>query len=158
MKKLVAYFSPTGTTAKVARALAEAADADLFEIKPSALYTHADLDWTNPRSRSSVEMNNPDSRPAIADKCDNMGEYDVIFLGFPIWWYTAPTIINTFLESYDLDGKTIVTFATSGGSGMENVTESLSASCSGARLVIGKMFRGGASSKQMQDWLGSLDI
>ncbi len=158
MKKLVAYFSPTGTTAKVARALAEAADADLFEIKPSALYTHADLDWTNPRSRSSVEMNNPDSRPAIADKCDNMGEYDVIFLGFPIWWYTAPTIINTFLESYDLAGKTIVTFATSGGSGMENVSESLSKSCSGAKLFIGKMFRGGASSKQMQDWLGSLDI
>ena len=158
MKKLVAYFSPTGTTAKAARALAEAADSDLFEIKPSAPYTRADLDWTNPRSRSSVEMNNSDSRPAIAGKLDNMGEYDVIFLGFPIWWYTAPTIINTFLESYDLSGKTIVTFATSGGSGMENVSESLSASCRGAKLVIGSMFKGGASSKQMQDWLTSLDI
>ena len=158
MKKLVAYFSPTGTTAKVARALAEAADADLFEIKPSAPYTRTDLDWTNPRSRSSVEMNNPDSRPAIVGELDNMGEYDVIFLGFPIWWYTAPTIINTFLESYDLSGKTIVTFATSGGSGMENVSESLSASRSGAKLVIGNMFRGCASSKQMQEWLSSLKI
>ena len=158
MKKLVAYFSPTGTTAKVARALAEAADADLLEIKPSAPYTRADLDWTNPRSRSSVEMNNSDSRPAIAGKLDNMGEYDVIFLGFPIWWYTAPTIINTFLESYDLAGKTIVTFATSGGSGMENVSDSLSASRSGAKLVIGSMFRGSASAKQMQEWLSSLKI
>ena len=158
MKKLVAYFSPTGTTAKAARALAEAADSDLFEIKPSAPYIRADLDWTNPRSRSSVEMNNHDSRPAIAGKLDNMSEYDVIFLGFPIWWYTAPTIINTFLESYDFAGKTIVTFATSGGSGMENVSESLSASCTGAKLVIGSMFRGNASSKQMQDWLTSLDI
>ncbi len=158
MNKLVAYFSPTGTTAKVAGTLAGAAGADMFEIKPAVPYTSADLDWTDKHSRSSVEMNDSASRPAVAGKCGAMDGYDVLFVGFPIWWYTAPTIINSFLEGYDLTGKTVVTFATSGGSGMENTEKSLSASCPGAKLVTGKVFRGGVSEKQLTDWLGALDI
>ncbi len=158
MNKLVAYFSPTGTTAKVAGTLAGAAGADMFEIKPAVPYTSADLDWTDKHSRSSVEMNDSASRPAVAGKCGAMDGYDVVFVGFPIWWYTAPTIINNFLEGYDLTGKTVVTFATSGGSGMENTEKSLSASCPGAKLVTGKVFRGGVSEKQLTDWLGALDI
>lgn len=158
MNKLVAYFSPTGTTAKVAGTLARAAGADMFEIKPAVPYTSADLDWTDKHSRSSVEMNDIASRPAVAGKCGAMDGYDVVFVGFPIWWYTAPTIINSFLEGYDLTGKTVVTFATSGGSEMENTAKSLSASCPGAKLVTGKVFRGGVSEKQLTDWLGTLDI
>ncbi len=117
-KKLVAYFSASGVTKRYAETLAKAADADLFEIKPSVPYTNDDLDWKNSKSRSSVEMKNPDSRPEIAEKLSNMDEYDTVFVGFPIWWYVAPTIINTFLESYDFSGKTIIPFATSGGSGL----------------------------------------
>ena len=117
-KKLVAYFSATGTTRKTAAALAEAIGADIFEIVPKIPYTKADLDWTDSSSRSTVEMKDSSSRPSIAVKCGNISDYDVIFVGFPIWWYVAPTIINAFLESYDLAGKTIVPFATSGGSGM----------------------------------------
>ena len=118
MKKLVAYFSASGVTKAAAERLAKAAGADLFEIKPAVPYTRADLDWMNKKSRSSVEMNNPDSRPEIEARLSNMEDYDTVFLGFPIWWYVAPTIINTFLESYDFAGKTIRPFATSGGSGM----------------------------------------
>ena len=110
MKKLVAYFSPTGTTAHLAQTLAEAVGADIFEIKPAIPYKPADLNWMDKRARSTVEMNDPASRPAIASQRDNMAEYDVVFVGFPIWWYVAPTIINTFLESYDFSGKTVVTF------------------------------------------------
>ncbi|MBQ8165554.1 MAG: NAD(P)H-dependent oxidoreductase, partial [Lachnospiraceae bacterium] len=113
-KKLVAYFSASGVTAKVANALAEALGATLHEIKPEIPYTAADLDWMNKQSRSSVEMSDKSYRPAIKDNLDNMADYDVIYLGFPIWWYVAPTIINTFLESYDMSGKTIILFATSG--------------------------------------------
>ena len=116
MKKLVAYFSASGVTKAVAEALAEAARADLYEIKPEIPYTKADLDWKNDQSRSSVEMKDPASRPRIADKVENMEEYDVVFVGFPIWWYIAPTIIDTFLEGYDFSHKTIIPFATSGGS------------------------------------------
>ena len=117
-KKLVAYFSASGVTKSTAERLAKAADADLFEIQPLVPYTKADLDWTNKKSRSSVEMSNPDSRPEIANKVPDFEEYDTVFLGFPIWWYVAPAIINTFVESYDFSGKTVVPFATSGGSGM----------------------------------------
>ena len=117
-KKLVAYFSPTGTTAKAAQAVADAVGADMFEIKPAVPYTAADLDWMDSRSRSTLEMKDDSSRPAIAEKCASMAEYDVVYLGFPIWWYVAPTIVNAFLESYDLSGKTVVVFATSGTSGM----------------------------------------
>ena len=114
-KKLVAYFSASGVTAKVAETLAEAIGADIFEIEPKVPYTEVDLNWMDKKARSTIEMNDPASRPEIAVKRDNMKDYDTIFVGFPIWWYVAPTIINTFLESYDLTGKTIIPFATSGG-------------------------------------------
>ncbi len=116
-KKLVAYFSASGITAKTAKKVAEIAGADLFEIKPAVPYTNADLDWTNQKSRSSVEMNDPDCRPEIDGKVENMEEYEVVFVGFPIWWYREPSIVDTFLEGYDFSGKKIIPFATSGGSG-----------------------------------------
>ena len=116
-RKLVAYFSVSGTTAQVAEKLAEAIGADIFAIEPEIPYTQADLNWMNKNARSTIEMNAPDSRPAITAKRDNMAEYDVIFVGFPIWWHVAPTVINTLLESYDLSSKVIVPFAISGGSG-----------------------------------------
>ena len=115
MKKLVAYFSASGVTKEAAKRVAEAAGADLFEIKPAQPYTHADLDWTDKKSRSTIEMNDKTARPAIAENLPNMADYDVVFIGFPIWWYVAPRIIETFLESYDFAGKTVVPFATSGG-------------------------------------------
>ena len=117
-KLLVAYFSASGTTAEVAKRLSKAAEADIYEIKPEVPYTRADLNWMDKKSRSSIEMSDKSSRPAIADKNANIADYDTIFIGFPIWWYVAPTIINTFLESYDFSGKKIVLFATSGGSGL----------------------------------------
>ena len=117
-KRLVAYFSASGVTAKVAENLADAIGADIFEIQPEVPYTKADLNWMDKKARTTIEMSDPTSRPAIAAKRDNIDEYDTIFVGFPIWWYVAPTIVNTFLESYNLKGKTIIPFATSGGSGM----------------------------------------
>ena len=137
--KLVAYFSASGVTAKLAETLAEAIGADLYAIEPEVPYTKADLNWMNKKSRSTIEMNDPASRPAIAGKRDNMDDYDTIFVGFPIWWYVAPTIINTFLESYDFTGKTIIPFATSGGSGMGKTNEKLQPSCPGAKLMEGKV-------------------
>ena len=157
-RKLVAYFSASGVTAKVAETLAEAIGADIYEIEPKSPYTKADLDWTNKQSRSSVEMNDPASRPAIAGVRDNMADYDTIFVGFPIWWYVAPTIINTFLESYDLSGKTIVPFATSGGSGMGKTNEKLLPSCAGAKLLEGKVFRSGVSKAEMCQWASDLSL
>ena len=151
MKKLVAYFSASGVTKAAAERLAKAADADLFEIKPAVPYTRADLDWTNKKSRSSVEMSNPNSRPEIAEKVPNMGDYDIVFIGFPIWWYVAPTIINTFVESYDFSGKTLVPFATSGGSGMGKTVQELKKLCPGANWKPGKMING-ISDKALSDW------
>ena len=127
MKVLVAYFSASGVTKGVAQQLAEVAGADLHEIKPEQPYTDADLDWRDKESRSSVEMKDKHSRPAITDKLENMADYDVVFVGFPIWWYTCPTIINTFMEAYDFKGKTVVPFATSGGSTIEKSCEDLKA-------------------------------
>ena len=138
-KKLVAYFSASGVTKKAAERLAKAAGADLFEIRPTVPYTRADLDWMNRNSRSSVEMNDPASRPEIAALPDRLAEYDTVFLGFPIWWYVAPHIINTFVESCDLTGKTVVPFATSGGSGMGKTVEVLKPCCPGAKWQAGKM-------------------
>ncbi len=155
-KILVAYFSASGATAKAARKLSEAVGADLHEIKPEIPYSSADLDWTNKKSRSSVEMNNPVFRPAIAGKMEDMEQYDVVFVGFPIWWYVAPTIINTFLESYDFSGKTIVPFATSGGSGMGKTNERLAQSCPGATLLKGKMLNGSLSMEELKAWGRSL--
>ena len=127
MKVLIAYFSASGVTKGVAQQLAEVAGTDLHEIKPEQPYTDADLDWRNKESRSSVEMKDKNSRPAITDKLENMADYDVVFVGFPIWWYTCPTIINTFIEAYDFKGKTVVPFATSGGSTIEKSCEDLKA-------------------------------
>lgn len=155
---LVAYFSASGVTAKVAENLAETIGADIFCIEPEIPYTKSDLDWTNKESRSSIEMNDPTSRPSIKDKRDNMDDYDTVFVGFPIWWYVAPTIINTFLESYDFTGKTIIPFATSGGSGMGKTNEKLLPSCPGARLVEGKVLSGKASKAELSDWIDSLQI
>lgn len=157
-KKLVAYFSASGVTAKAARTLAGAVGADLFEIKPAQPYTAADLDWTNKKSRSSVEMNDINSRPEITEKMSNMADYDTIFVGFPIWWYVAPTIINTFLEQYDLSGKTIIPFATSGGSGMGRTNERLQPSCPKANLLQGKMLNGRLSENELKKWLSELHI
>lgn len=139
MKKLVAYFSASGVTREAARRVAQAAGADLFEIKPAEPYSHADLDWTNKKSRSTVEMNDASARPAIAEKLSNMDEYTVVYIGFPIWWYVAPRIIETFLESYDLAGKTIVPFATSGGSGMGRTVEVLKPRAPKASWKPGKL-------------------
>lgn len=155
-KFLVAYFSASGVTAKAAWKLSEAIGADLYEIKPEVPYTSADLNWTDKKSRSSVEMNNPASRPAIAEKLQGMEKYDVVFVGFPIWWYVAPTIIHTFLESYDFSGKTIVPFATSGGSGMGKTNEKLAASCKGATLLQGRMLNGNLSEADLKAWVEGL--
>lgn len=157
-RKLVAYFSASGVTAKVAERLAETIDADIFEIQPAVPYTRADLDWRNKNSRSSVEMNDLTFRPAVSGRRDNMDEYDTIFVGFPIWWYIAPTIINTFLESYNFSGKTIIPFATSGGSGMGNTNENLAVSCPNARLLQGKVFRSDATADDFSTWVDSLNM
>lgn len=157
-RKLVAYFSASGVTAKVAETLSEAIGADLYEIEPEDPYTKADLDWMDKQSRSTIEMNDSASRPAIAGKRDNMDDYDTVFVGFPIWWYVAPTIINTFLESYDLTGKTIVPFATSGGSGMGETNERLASSCKGAKLIEGKVFKKSASKSELAAWVDGLKL
>ena len=156
-KKLIAYFSASGVTADVAARLAKVAGADLFEIKPEVPYTAADLDWTNKKSRSTIEMNDPASRPAIKEKLADMTDYDVIFVGFPIWWYVAPTIINTFLESYDFAGKTIVPFATSGGSGMGKTVAVLEKVAPKADFKPGKLLNR-ASEADMENWVRSLGV
>lgn len=142
-KMLVAYFSASGVTAKAAWKLSEAAGADLYEIKPEIPY-------------SSLEMNDPASRPVIAGKMEDMDQYEVVFVGFPIWWYVAPKVINTFLESYDFSGKTIVPFATSGGSGMGSANEKLAPSCPGAILLEGKMLNGVVTQAELKAWVESL--
>lgn len=154
-KILVAYFSASGTTARTAKDLAEAVGADLYEIRPAVPYTNADLDWMDKKSRSSVEMNNKSGRPALADIDAGIADYDVVFVGFPIWWYVVPTIINTFLESYDFSGKTIIPFATSGGSGMGKTNEGLEKSCPGAKLMEGKLLNG-VSGTEMKTWAESV--
>ena len=152
MKKLVAYFSASGTTKKVADELAAAIGADIYEIRPKAPYTRADLDWMDKKSRSTVEMKDPSSRPELADRNARIAEYDEVFLGFPIWWYVAPTIINTFLESYDFSGKKIVLFATSGGSGFGRTREALAGSAKGATIVEGGLLNGRHSASELKNW------
>ncbi len=157
-KALVAYFSASGVTGKVAQALAQAAGADLFEIRPEVPYTAADLDWHDKTSRSTLEMQDPASRPAIGETLENMADYDVVFVGFPIWWYVAPTIVSTFLESYDFSGKTVIPFATSGGSGMGKTDSVLHALCPDTvQWRSGKLLNM-ASEKELKDWLASLEI
>lgn len=153
-KKLVAYFSASGTTAKVAKKMAEAIGADLFEIKPEKPYTGADLNWQNKNSRSSVEMNDRSSRPAIAVKAADMPQYDVVFVGFPVWWYREPSIIDTFMESYDFAGKTVIPFATSGGSGLGDSAANMQKLAKGAKVVNGKRFSGSVSAEELKAWAG----
>ena len=158
-KKLVTYFSASGVTKGAAELLAKAAGAELFEIKPQIPYTQADLNWMDKKSRSSIEMQDKSFRPAMADTEVNMEDYDVIFVGFPIWWYVAPTIINTFLESYDFSGKKIVLFATSGGSGFGNTLAELQGSVSAsAELVEGKLLNGKQTLEALEAWVKELGV
>ena len=154
-KKLVAYFSASGVTKKVAQMVAEAAGADLYEIAPKVAYTAADLNWMDKKSRSSVEMSDKKFRPELADGDAKIADYDEIFLGFPIWWYVAPTIINTFLEKYDFTGKKIVLFATSGGSGFGNTVRELQPSAPGAHIQEGKLLNR-ANKQEIEKWVKSL--
>lgn len=156
MKTLVAYFSASGQTAKLAKTLAGVTGGDLFEIAPETAYTAADLDWMDKKSRSTIEMKDPKSRPAIAGKVADMAQYDTVFVGFPIWWYQAPRIIETFLESYDFSGKTVIPFATSGGSGMGGTNKALAPSCTGARLLEGKGFRSSTNADTLREWVKTL--
>ena len=151
-KKLVAYFSCSGVTVRAADMLAQTAGADLFEIKPAQPYSAADINWMDKNSRSTKEMKDKSSRPAVAGKVADMESYDKIFVGFPIWWYVAPTIVNTFLEQYDLTGKTVVPFATSGGSGMGRTNAGLAPSCKGANLKEGKRFAANATETELAAW------
>ena len=154
--KLVAYFSASGVTAHLAAHLAEAVDADLHEIKPLVPYSDADLNWNDAHSRSSVEMNNRSSHPELKGHDAPVAEYDTIFLGFPIWWGVAPTIVNTFLEAYDFSNKTIVPFATSGGSGFGRTADALAPSCPGATLKGGKLLPSNSSAEALKKWAESL--
>lgn len=154
-KKLVAYFSASGITRKVAEMIAEAADCDIYEITPKVAYTKADLNWIDKKSRSSVEMNDKKIRPELADNAIDISGYDEIILGFPIWWYVAPTIINTFLEAHDFAGKKIVLFATSGGSGFGNTAKELQLSAPNAQIVEGRLLNR-ASKTEITDWVNTL--
>lgn len=157
-KKLVAYFSASGVTAGVAKTLAQSIGADIYEIKPKVPYTRADLNWNDKNARSTLEMRDKSSRPELADTNAKISEYDVIFLGFPVWWYVAPTIINTFLESYDFGGKTIILFATSGGSGFGNTVAELKASAPGAVIREGRLFNRRTSPEEFKKWAESLGV
>ena len=158
-KKLVAYFSASGVTAKVADMLADAVGADIYEIRPEVPYTKADLNWMDKKSRSTIEMNDRTSRPAIADKNAKVEQYDTIFLGFPIWWYRAPSIINTFLESYNFAGKKIILFATSGGSKFGKTVDELKVSVPATcEIIEGKLLNGKQTIPAIRNWTEALDI
>ena len=151
-KVLVAYFSASGVTAKLAKRLADGIDADLYEIKPETPYTSADLDWRDKSSRSSVEMDDRSSRPQIADEVQDMAQYDVVFVGFPVWWYREPSIIDTFIENYDFSGKTVIPFATSGSSGIGDSGKNMQALAPGAKFMTGKRFNAGESEDALKQW------
>ena len=152
-KALIAYFSASGTTADVAKRLATAANADIYEIKPAKPYKSADLNWMDKNSRSSLEMKDKSSRPALNDRDAQIENYDLIFIGYPVWWYTAPTIINTFLESYEFSGKTVVLFATSGGSGFGSAVNDLKVSAPKATIKEGRILNGRPSVEMLRDWV-----
>ena len=151
-KVLVAYFSASGVTKKLAEKLAEATGGDLFEIVPEELYTKSDLNWMNPKSRSSVEMKDRACRPAIASHVEDMASYDAVFVGFPVWWYREPSIIDTFAESYDFTDKTIIPFATSGSSGIGSSGENIASLAKGAKVASGERFKAGTSVEELRDW------
>lgn len=156
MSSLVVYFSATGTTARAATRLAQAIGADLFEIVPERPYSAADLNWNDRSSRSSVEMANESCRPAIASLVDNMDDYDTVYVGFPVWWYVEPRIVDTFLEAHDLAGKTVVPFATSGGSGLGRAPQRMAELAPGARVAEGRMLNGNPGLDELRDWVASL--
>lgn len=156
-KVLVAYFSATGTTERVAKMLAGVMDATLFEITPETPYTSADLDWTDKNSRSTVEMKDPTSRPAIADTVPDIKSYSTVFLGYPVWWYVAPTIINTFIENNDLKGKTVICFATSGGSPIKPCVDALRKQYPDINWKEGKLLNN-AKESEVRDWTKSLGL
>ena len=157
-KVLIAYFSATNNTENIANHLNEILDADLYEIVPETPYTADDLNYNDSSSRSSQEMNDPDSRPVISGSVENMEQYDVIFLGYPIWWGEAPRIINTFLESYDLSGKTIAPFCTSASSPLGSSATKLQDLTGSATWLEGQRFSGGASVSDVQSWVDSLNL
>ena len=156
--KLVAYFSASGTTARAAQNLARAIDADLFEIVPEQPYSSADLNWNNSSSRSSVEMNDDACRPGVSSMVDHMESYDTVFVGFPIWWYVEPRIIDTFLESYNFEGKTIVPFATSGGSGLGKAPQRMQTIAKGPTVKPGKMLNGHQSAESLRLWVSEMGL
>ena len=151
-KALVAYFSASGTTKRVAERLAGSIEADLHEIAPKVPYTSADLNWQDPHSRSSVEMNDRGARPEIASRVEDMAQYDVVFVGFPVWWYREPSIIDTFMEGYDFAGKTVIPFATSGGSQLGDSGKNLQALAGGARVEDGRRFSPNVSEAELAGW------
>ena len=155
-KTLVAYFSASGVAAAVAKKLSAAVGADLFEIQPEQLYTDDDLNWQNSRSRSSVEMNDRSCRPAIASAVENMAQYNAVFVGFPVWWYREPSIIDTFMEAYDFSGKKVVPFCTSGGSGLGDSAQNMQALAPGATVVNGKRFSPSVSEGELKAWAESV--
>lgn len=155
-KRLVAYFSASGVTARAARALAQAAEADLFEIVPEEPYTTADLDWRNRRSRSSLEERDPSVRPAVESRVDDMDAYDTVFVGFPIWWGHEPAVVDTFLGQYDLSGKTVVPFATSGGSGADGSDRRLRAACPTAGELLPAKLVNGMGEGALGTWAASV--
>ena len=157
-KILVAYFSATGTTQGVAEHIANGLNADIYEIVPEEAYTDADLDYNDNNSRTTIEMNDPDARPAISGSVENMEQYDIIFVGYPIWWGEAPRIVSTFMESYDFSGKTIVPFCTSGGSGIGSSASNLERLTSGATWLDGRRLNGSDSQDTVMEWVNSLDL
>ena len=151
-KVLVAYFSASGVTKRVAENLASVAGADLFEIVPEQIYTSEDLNWQDKQSRSSVEMNDRNCRPAIASTVENISQYSYVFVGFPVWWYREPSIIDTFMESYDWNGITVIPFCTSGGSGLGDAGKNMQALGKGANVIDGKRLSGNASEAELKAW------
>ena len=156
MKTLVAYFSASGVTARAAKSLAEAAGADLFEIAPAVPYTRADLNWMYKKSRSTMEMNDRSCHPAMAAGVPDLAQYDRVFVGFPVWWYREPSIIDTFLESGDFSGKTLIPFCTSGGSGLGESADNFRALAPGAKVLAGKRLTGRDTAAALRSWVESL--
>lgn len=157
-KILVAYFSATGTTEGVAEHIANGLNADIYEIAPEESYTDADLDYNDNNSRTTIEMNDPDARPAISGSVENMEQYDIVFIGYPIWWGEAPRIVSTFVESYDFSGKTIVPFCTSGGSGMGSSAANLEQLTNGAQWLSGERLSGSDSQDEVMEWINGLGL
>ena len=157
-KKLVAYFSAEGTTAKVAKELASAADASIYEIRPAVAYTSADINYMDKKARTTIECNDKSFRPEMADSNAPVADADVIFVGFPIWWYREPNIIDSFLEAYDFAGKTVIPFFTSGGSGLGEGQSRIEKIAAGAKVLTGKRFNGRASASELKSWISGLNI